>query len=313
MTDSVERRFVELRQDGRRLSGVAVRYGDTARLPWGAERIEAGAFAPIGDVILNASHERSAPLARTGGGGLILDDGPEALEVRADLPATRAADDMLALVKAGVVRGLSVEFRAIAERMDGAVRVIERAILSGIGVVDTPAYPASEVEARRRRGERRIIARGGIKYGVKAFCECLAPPCKSVLFRYVKLDAADDVIATSGRMDQAFASTRAGTLRLDAGDDGVQIGIDRLAMETDAGAAVMAQARAVPVYARPLVDEARSTFTEAGDLRTYDEAVIRAILVKPIAGEAARREGWDALQFEGQAPATKRRRMRIWL
>ena len=308
---TVEKRFAEVRADGRTLAGVAVRYGDLASFPWGEERIEVGAFAPVGDVVLNVQHDRAAPLARTGGAGLVLDDSAERLEVRAELPPTRAADDVLELVRRGVMRGLSVEFRVVAERLDGQVRVIERAALSGVAVVDTPAYPQSDVEARRRRGERRIIARGGIKYGVKAFCECLAPPCKSVLFRYVKLDAADDVIATSGRMDQAFASTRAGTLRLDAGDDGVQIGIDRLAMETDAGAAVMAQARAVPVYARPLVDEARSTFTEAGDLRTYDEAVIRAILVKPIAGEARRREGWDPLTFEGQAPAVRRRRR--WL
>lgn len=149
MADSVERRFVELRQDGeRRLSGVAVRYGDTARLPWGRERIEAGAFAPVGDVILNAQHERAAPLARTGA-GLELMDTADALTIRADLPATRAADDVLELVRSGVLRGLSIEFRAIAERIEAGVRVIERAMLSGIAVVDSPAYPQSEVEARR--------------------------------------------------------------------------------------------------------------------------------------------------------------------
>lgn len=148
---TVERRYCELRaaSDGRRLEGVAVRYGDTARLPWGRERIEVGAFAPLGDVILNASHDRAAPLARTGGGGLELMDAADSLTVRAELPATRAADDVLALVRGGVMRGLSVEFRAVAERMESGVRVIERAALSGVAVVDTPAYPASEVEARR--------------------------------------------------------------------------------------------------------------------------------------------------------------------
>ena len=85
-----ERRYVELRAapDGRRLEGVAVRYGDTARLPWGRERVEAGAFAPTGDVILNASHERAAPLARVGA-GLTLDDTAERLAFSAELPATR--------------------------------------------------------------------------------------------------------------------------------------------------------------------------------------------------------------------------------
>ena len=153
MDPKIERRYCELRAapDGRTLEGVAVRYGDTARLPWGRERIEAGAFGDVAraDVILNASHERAAPLARTGGGGLVLADGPDALTIRATLPATRMGDDVLALVHAKVMRGLSIEFRPIAERIEAGVRVIERAVLSGIGVVDSPAYPASEVEARR--------------------------------------------------------------------------------------------------------------------------------------------------------------------
>ncbi|MCY4479867.1 MAG: HK97 family phage prohead protease [Rhodospirillales bacterium] len=151
-----ERRYVELRADadGRRLSGVAVRYGDTARLPWGRERVERGAFAPLGDVILNAMHDRAAPLARIGA-GLTLEDTAERLAFAADLPATRAADDVLELVRAGVMRGASVEMRVTAERIEAGVRVIERATLAAIGVVDTPAYPASEVEARRAEGAPR--------------------------------------------------------------------------------------------------------------------------------------------------------------
>ena len=150
MNPMIERRYVELRADseGRRLSGVGVRYGDVARLPWGRERIVAGAFAPLGDVILNASHERAAPLARVGA-GLTLDDTTERLAFSAELPATRAADDVLTLVRTGVMRGASVEMRVTAERFESGVRVVERATLAAIGVVDEPAYPASEVEARR--------------------------------------------------------------------------------------------------------------------------------------------------------------------
>ena len=88
----LELRYFEIRQEGeRRLTGTAVRYGDTAALPWGGtERIEAGAFQPIGDVILNASHDRGRPLARTGA-GLELVDGRDALRMTATLPETREA------------------------------------------------------------------------------------------------------------------------------------------------------------------------------------------------------------------------------
>ena len=106
-----ERRYTELRQEGRRLSGVAIRYGEIGQSPFGPERFEAGAFQPLGDVILNVQHERGRPLARTGA-GLILDDDETALQVRADLPGTTEAENTLALVKAGVLKGLSMHFKS---------------------------------------------------------------------------------------------------------------------------------------------------------------------------------------------------------
>lgn len=150
---SAEIRFCELRAEGERtLTGVAVRYGSIARLPWGEERFEAGAFDVSGaDVILNVQHARDVPLARTGGGGLELRDTPEALTIRAELPETRAADDVLTLVRGKILRGLSVEFRATDETVIAGVRVIRAAALTGVGVVDKPAYPDSVVSAMRSR------------------------------------------------------------------------------------------------------------------------------------------------------------------
>lgn len=154
MSANTELRYFEIRADtdeGRRLSGVAVRYGDIARVPGiGREMFEAGAFGDVAgaDVILTSHHERARPLARTGGGGLMLMDSREALEVAADLPATREADDTLTLVRSRVLRGLSVEFAAVREVARGGVRVIQSARLFRIGVVDTGAYPESTVEAR---------------------------------------------------------------------------------------------------------------------------------------------------------------------
>ena len=145
----LERRYFELRQgEGRRLEGTAVRYGDEAALPWGKERFEAGAFSGgMSDVRLTVQHDRGRPLARTGA-GLTLDDNAERLALAAELPATREADDTMTLVRAGVLRGLSVEFRAVVERMEGETRVISRATLGAVSVVDEPAYPQSEIEAR---------------------------------------------------------------------------------------------------------------------------------------------------------------------
>ena len=150
----LEKRYFELDRranddTGRVLSGTAIRYGDLATFPWGKEKVQAGAFSPIADVILNVQHDRARPLARTGGGLTIKDDS-ERMAIRADLPDTREGDDSLVLVRQNVLRGLSIEFYSEAERTEADVRIIEKARLVGIGLVDTPAFPRSEVEARMR-------------------------------------------------------------------------------------------------------------------------------------------------------------------
>ena len=147
-----EIRFAELRlEDGRTLRGTVIRYGDIGSLPWGGkERFEPGSLR-FDDVILNSQHDRNTPLARTNGGGLMLRADDSGVMLEAELPETGPASDVLELVRRGVLRGLSVEFHAISERQEGDVRVIEQAELVGIGVVDTAAYPASEVEARRKQ------------------------------------------------------------------------------------------------------------------------------------------------------------------
>ena len=316
---ATETRRAELRQEGgRRLSGTAIRYGDVAQLPWGRERIEARAFAPIGDVLLNGYHDRTTPLARTGA-GLTLADSDSELSMRADLPETQGASDVLALVRAGVLRGLSIEFRATQERNEGDLRIIERAELVGVGVVDSPAYPASTVEARRR-GPRRTWIRGGVRYGVEAICDCLQGDCNKVVFRPKALEVlpGSDVVATVGRMTEAVGSTKGTTLRIRETAREMQWELDQAARDTMAGRQLtdLAQAR-VEIYGRPLIDDARSQFTEAGQVRTYTQAAMTALLLKPIAGDESRREGWDPVTIDAAAaPARKReapRRRRVWL
>lgn len=138
------------------LAGVAVRYGERAKIAGFTEAFQAGAFGEIGDVIANVQHSRERPLARTGA-GLTLTDSAERLEVRLALPETRDGEDVATLVKLGVLRGLSVEFRAANERWEGSHRVIERAVLNGVAVVDRPAYSGSViVEGRWESDTARI-------------------------------------------------------------------------------------------------------------------------------------------------------------
>ena len=171
MTTGTETRpGIEVRAaPGRRLVGVVMKYGDVS--PDFREKFARFAFADrrggFGDVLLNVQHSRARLIARTGGGGLELRDAPDALRMLATLDRTRDADDALRMVGRGLLRGLSVEFRALLDRhtADG-LRVVQRARLSGIGVVDVPSYPAADVAVRcleLRRGGRAIA--GVFRYG----------------------------------------------------------------------------------------------------------------------------------------------------
>ena len=140
-----ERRCSELRVAGRIISGTVVEYGDVADLGAFRETFMPGAFGDVAqlDTTLNILHRQDRLVGRTGGGGVVFRDTPGALLMAATMPATRDGDDALELVRSGVLRGLSVEFRAVKDRFVGDLREIGRAVLDGLGLVDRPAYPGS--------------------------------------------------------------------------------------------------------------------------------------------------------------------------
>ena len=128
--------------NSRRLMGVVMRYDVPGIGPGGMPEIfTPGAFGDVSnlDLSLNYMHKRERMLARTGGSGLELVDSASMLSMTAMLPKTREADDTLELVRTKVMRGLSVEFFPRQERVEAGTRIIAKAQLVGIGVVDTGA------------------------------------------------------------------------------------------------------------------------------------------------------------------------------
>ena len=108
----------EFRISGRTLSGIVLRYGDTATVPLPdgrvvRERFVAGAFAPVPDVPLVMQHDDSLVIAKPG--GYVLNDTPRAMTIRAELRADSAA---LALTKAGALSGYSFRFWPKEERYE---------------------------------------------------------------------------------------------------------------------------------------------------------------------------------------------------
>lgn len=141
-----ERRYAEFRADGDTVSGPLIVYGDEARFGDFTEVFEPGSLR-YDDVIANLQHDRARPVARTGA-GLTLQDGADALRAAITWPDTSYAREARELVRARIIRGFSMEFRAITEAWEGTRRTIREARLLGFGLVDRPAYPASVIAQR---------------------------------------------------------------------------------------------------------------------------------------------------------------------
>ena len=306
MSDLERTSPLEVRASGRTLTGEAVRYG--AQAVDRPERFEPGAFSPIGDVHLNLQHDRSITLASTGD-RLQVTDTPQALAVAAELRDGAA----LTLLRRGGLRGLSVEFRALDEHRDNqGVRVIERAALEAIGLVDSPSY-SGRLEVRALSG---YSLRSTIPSGKRLRCECgggaqvrfavfmgdaIEELMNSVFEQYAK-----ETIAAFGSYDRPLASVSKGTLRR-AGSTGVVIDLP----DDDAGRAVLAAHESTGVIVRPHLDMNASTYEQVGDALHYTKAVPRAFIVS--ATDA--REGWPTptITTAADAPDPELRRRRLWL
>ena len=307
----------EFRAVGRTLTGSALRYGDTS--PEHRERFEPGAFVPVPDVPMNLQHDRSMLLL--GPGEYALTDSDSALEVRAELPADSAA---LKLVRRGALNGFSVEFHSRSERQEFGVRVIERAELVGIALVDAPSYPASTAEVRRRgdRGGRLGTLRGRIPAGKAVDCRCLGKDCKRALFEQGSFDDlegdpadwADDVLAVTGDYSQGIASAKRGNLRFWKAQNGdLEFALD--IPNTARGEALLETMESVPVFARPSLDAGESVFEIADGIATYKRAKTRAFTVGPtdkVGGWTALAMGKDG-ETEPRAAVALPRRRPLWL
>ena len=162
-------RHIEFRQEQPGvIAGTVVRYGDVAHIGRTYhERFMPGSIV-FEDVVLNLLHDRRQPVARTGA-GLELTDHPDRLELRASIPDTVYGRRARELIDADIIRGLSAEFMPQDEAFEGGMRVIKRAELHGIGLVDRPAYPQSTLDLRSATFNGALELRRGLISGFIPF------------------------------------------------------------------------------------------------------------------------------------------------
>ena len=326
MSRALERRSFVLRtvpeSSGAVLEGVAVPWDSPGRVGRFTETFKRGSLSFAGDILVNIQHDPKRVVARnTPAGGLALWDDPEGLMSRINLPDTQEGRDTRTLVSQGILGGLSIEFRALEDRWAGNHRTVLKAELDAIGIVSRPAYSGATISESRsmdsetflleNRQDRAGSASGSIPYNQDLSCECLNNQnCNSVEFKRIELDESDDIIATIRGFENAFASTRDGSLSLTQRESGLGIDFSPSAFQTESGQRLLEQAeRGLPIFARPVVDEDLSEFEDINGVRVHSVARIRALIIKTIPGDSKYREGWTPLEFPG---LSSRRSMILW-
>ena len=145
----IERRYAAIApgRTDRCISGTLLRYGDIAVLGDIRERVSKGAIKIWDDrhgVTMNVQHDRTKLLARTGA-GLDLAFGEGGVLFKAVLPKTALCDEALDMVDNNLLRGCSVEYEFRSVEWEGNLRIVNDARLHGMALVDTPAFPDSEI------------------------------------------------------------------------------------------------------------------------------------------------------------------------
>ena len=292
MMPSEQRQGVEIRADGRTLTGAAVKYGDVS--PSHRERFERGAFNVSPDLAPTLGHRTGRVLAY--GSDVRVKDRADALIVSAHLPRTQIAHLALDGVKSGRYRGWSVEFIARRESRDtDGVRVISSADLPGLALVDHPSYPGSMVEARQRSGGFRTALKPGRKMDCRCSARKTGSAARNVEFGNTAFgDLPKDVAAVVRGLDTTVGRTADGSLRLRRGRDGSLV-IDLDPLDTTDGRRLRELVAAeVPVHARPVWDPDLSTWRLVGDTAVVTAAVFALLLVRPV--QPDRSDGLDPLE-----------------
>lgn len=145
--------------EGRTLYGTVVPYGEVARVDDGLgpynEMFAPGAFTRsleqrANKVKLFTQHDRSRlPVGRL----VDYDEHDRGLDAAFYIPEHTAGDDVLALVREGVVDSFSVGFRGIKDHDEAGTTIRTEAAIGEVSVVHSPAYAGAALAGIRSKLE----------------------------------------------------------------------------------------------------------------------------------------------------------------
>ena len=157
MERKIEYRFAPLTLDEgeRKVAGIATPWESIGQGDFGPEKFLRSAFGPVEDFQmfnLTVQHNRGLGVSAD----LNFRDTPKGLEVSATLANTTRGKDTLEEIRAGILRGFSVEFISLEERRESGVRLLDRALLLGLSLVDIPAYSDAKIEEIRSQARKLV-------------------------------------------------------------------------------------------------------------------------------------------------------------
>lgn len=158
---TLERRVaLELRAQGRTLSGYAAKFGTEARIADFVETISPGAFRQSlqsgTDVLALRDHDAGQVLGRTKSGTLVLTEDSVGLRYELSVADTQAGRDLITMAERHDLGGCSFGFIVPpgGDSWNGNKRTLRSVDLREISIVSAwPAYPSTTVNARSRTPE----------------------------------------------------------------------------------------------------------------------------------------------------------------
>ena len=278
------------------VSGPVIVYNQFAATKRGRETVRPGAFLGLAEPNLPVTFQHSQQTAQriTNGDGLVFRNTDTALYADLVLPDTdigRAAADG---VRDGSLTGWSTEFVPIMEEPENGAIAVTRALLVGLGLVDTPAYRSSLVVLNRGGGgsfryDRPIVVKDRGKrrkeaYRPTVFADTIEQNIDVLLY-----------LRETGR--GAVASTAAGTLILTNTPTALEFEVTEFP-NTSAAADFVALAESdsldfgvIPLIQIPppdVVPNAYEDIPEPGNedvsIRWFNNVTLRGLLVTNSAG-----------------------------
>ncbi len=161
--------------DGKRTIGgyAAVFEVMSENLGWAyevREKIRAGAFQRTlaeDQQMAFWNHNVDAPIGSTKNGSLRLKEDDHGLAFSLDLPDTTMGRDVYTNIRSGIVDSMSFGFQVEKEEVDmgekdsdPVIRTLLSVRLFEVSPVVFPAYPQTEVEARRKKTDDELKAQG---------------------------------------------------------------------------------------------------------------------------------------------------------